>query len=176
MKKLWLVGFIFGCLFAHAQSGSIFIVRHAEKASSDRDAVLSSSGLARAECLAATLHDVPVKSILTTEFKRTQQTAEPEAKQAGVSETVVPASDIPGAAAAARKAAVNGDVLVVGHSNTVPQIVQALGGESNPMADTEFDRLTIIRLNAEGKPQVTTLHYCITPSSERKPGEGEMRK
>jgi hypothetical protein len=58
----------------------------------------------------------------------------------------------------------------------VRQIVQALGGDSKPMADTEFDRLTIVRFNAEGKPQVTTLHYCIAPTGEKKPGEGEMRK
>jgi len=87
---------------------------------------------------------------------------------------VVSASDVRGAAASARKAAASGDILVVGHSNTVPQIVQALGGESKPMADAEFDRLTIV----EGKPRtgVTTLHYCITPNSEKKPGDVEMRK
>jgi phosphohistidine phosphatase SixA len=110
------------------------------------------------------LRDVQIKSAFVTEFKRAEQTAEPEVKQAGITATVVPAADTAQTTALAKKAATIGNVLIVGHSNTIPQIAQSLAGEAkpNPMADSEYDRLTIIQFAPDGKPQVTTLHYCIT--------------
>ena len=52
-------------------------------------------------------------------------------------------------------------VLVVGHSNTVPQIVEALGGARPPAFDeaTEFDRLTIVIIPKKGKTQVVQARY-----------------
>jgi len=165
MKKLVIV-FLLTAVAVHAQS--IFIVRHAEKASNERDTVLSDAGFKRADCLARTLRDAQIKSGFVTEFKRTQQTAELELKQAGVTATVVAAADGTQTAALAKKAAAIGNVLIVGHSNTVPQIVQSLIGESKPgqapapnMSDSEYDRLTIVQLSGDATPQVTTLHYCI---------------
>jgi phosphohistidine phosphatase SixA len=172
MKKLVLAFLLSGVI---AQAQSIFIVRHAERASTDRDSVLSDAGLKRADCLARTLRDAQVKSAFVTEFKRTQQTAEPEMKQAGMTATVVPAADVAQTAALAKKAAATGNVLVVGHSNTVPQIVQALTGDAKPgqtpaanMSDSEYDRLTIVEFSGDAKPQVTILHYCINEPSATK--------
>ncbi|MCU1285146.1 MAG: histidine phosphatase family protein [Acidobacteriales bacterium] len=159
MKKLFTLLFLLATA-AHAQS--IFIVRHAEKASADKDTPLSDTGFKRAECLAKTLQDANIKSGFATEFKRTQQTAEPAMKSAGVTTTVFPAAETAQTAAAAKKASATGNVLVVGHSNTVSQIVSALGAETKPLADSEYDRLTIVDFAADGKPRVTTLHYCIS--------------
>jgi phosphohistidine phosphatase SixA len=166
MKRLVIV-FLLSAIAAHAQS--IFIVRHAERASTERDTALSDAGFKRADCLAGTLRDAQIKSGFVTEFKRTQQTAEPELKQAGVTAKVVPAADVAQTAAQAKKAAVAANVLIVGHSNTVPQIVQSLTGDAKPgqaptanMSDSEYDRLTIIQFSGDAKPQVTTLHYCIS--------------
>jgi phosphohistidine phosphatase SixA len=166
MKRL-VVAFLLSAIAAHAQS--IFIVRHAEKASSERDTALSDAGFKRAVCLAKTLRDTQIKFGFVTEFKRTQQTAEAEMKQARVTATVIPAADVAQTAALAKKAAATGNVLIVGHSNTVPQIVQSLTGEATPgqapaaaMSDSEYDRLTIVQFSGDAKPQVTTLHYCIS--------------
>jgi phosphohistidine phosphatase SixA len=166
MKRLALI-LLSAVVAAHAQSGSIFLVRHAEKASTDRDTALSDAGFKRAECLAKTLRDVQIKSGFVTEFKRTQQTAEPEVKQAGITATVVPAADTAQTTALAKKAAISGNVLIVGHSNTIPQIAQSLAGDAkpNPMPDSEYDRLTIITFASDSKPQVTTLHYCISAAA-----------
>src|SRR3954447_22788812 len=101
MKKL-VIAILLSAVTVHAQS--IFIVRHAERASTDRDSVLSDIGLKRADCLARTLRDAQVKSGFVTEFKRTQQTAEPEMKQAGVTATVAPAAEVTQTAALAKKA------------------------------------------------------------------------
>jgi hypothetical protein len=73
----------------------VFIVRHAEKASTGgKDPDLSVQGQKRADALAHILKDSQIASVFVTEFKRTQETAAPTAKAAQVSPTVVPANDI----------------------------------------------------------------------------------
>ena len=73
----------------------VFIVRHAEKASSGgKDPDLSVQGQKRADALAHILKDSQITSVFVTEFKRTQGTAAPAAREAHVSPTVVSANDI----------------------------------------------------------------------------------
>ena len=107
------------------------------------DPDLSEAGRARAASLAAMLKDAGVSAIFVTEFKRTQQTAAPLAKALGITPTVVPAKDTAGLAARLKKA--TGNVLVVGHSNTVPEVITAIGvAKPVSVADTEFDNLFIV--------------------------------
>src|SRR4029450_5445359 len=73
----------------------VFIVRHAEKASTGgNDPDLSLQGQKRADTLAHILKDSQITSVFVTEFKRTQETAAPTARAAHVSPTVLPANDI----------------------------------------------------------------------------------
>src|SRR5437868_6748255 len=123
--------FIFGCLLlsvlvatATAQS-TTFIVRHAERADSSNDSDLSEVGRARAEALAKMLKDKNIAAIYTTEFKRTQQTAAPLAKALGITVTPLPAKD--NAALVAKLRTLKGNALVVGHGNTIPDLIKALG-------------------------------------------------
>ena len=77
-----------------AAQSTIFIVRHAEKATSGGDNPdLSEAGRARAETLASMLKDAGVSAIYVTEFKRTQQTADPLAKMLHLNPTIAPAKD-----------------------------------------------------------------------------------
>ena len=65
----------------------VFVVRHAEKADlSDPDTPLSPAGEQRAQALAKSLQGERVKAVYATEFKRTQQTAQPTAKAAATVE------------------------------------------------------------------------------------------
>lgn len=49
---------------------------------------------------------------------------------------------------------------MVGHSNTVPLLVERLGGgKIAPIADSEYDRLIVIVTNLSGKAKVVTLRY-----------------
>src|SRR6476619_8290466 len=70
------------CQLAAAQQNvrTVFLVRHAEKASAAADAPLSPEGEKRAECLASTLKDAGIKQTYVTDVMRTQQTAAPLAK------------------------------------------------------------------------------------------------
>ncbi len=110
---------------------TLFLVRHAETAgptTGGQDPDLSDAGRARADRLAAALKDVGIGAVFATEYRRTQQTAAPVARLAGLEVTVVPAAE-PAAALAARLQALPAgkNALVVGHSNTLPEIAKALG-------------------------------------------------
>jgi broad specificity phosphatase PhoE len=145
---------------ASAQS-TVLLVRHAERADAGRggtgsDPELSAAGLARAESLAVALKDAGITAIFATEFKRTQQTAAPLAKSLGLMVTIVPAKDLAGLVEKIGKSP--GNVLVVGHSNTVPGVIKTLGVTATvEIADAEYDNLFVISTGA--KPSMLRLHY-----------------
>ena len=143
---------------------TIFVVRHAERSDNTAgaspmmaaDPDLSEAGRTRAAALAAMLKDAGVGAIFVTEFKRTQQTAAPLAKALGLTPVVVSANDTAGLVGQLRKAGRN--ALVVGHSNTVPGVVAALGVASPvAVADTEYDNLFIVTLGPV--PRAIHLRY-----------------
>jgi broad specificity phosphatase PhoE len=139
---------------AAAQS-TIFIVRHAEKTQGD-DPDLSETGRARAESLANVLKDARISAIYTSEVKRTNQTAAPLARILRLEPTVVAANNR--AALVAKLKEASGNVLVVGHSNTIPDLIKALGiTTSVTIADNDYDNLFVVIL--EEKPSLIQLHY-----------------
>jgi broad specificity phosphatase PhoE len=86
---------------------------------------LNTAGKARATDLLNLLRNAGITSIFVSAAKRTQQTAAPIVAATGLTTTVQgdPAQLVP----LIRAAAAGDTVLVVGHSNTVPQIITALG-------------------------------------------------
>jgi len=128
----------------------VVLVRHAEKAAPTGDVALSPGGEARAAALAAALRDAGVQAVLTTQLRRTRQTAEPLAAARGLTPEIVPVgSDVPEhaarVAAAVRQRHQGQTVLVVGHSNTVPAIIAALGGPRLPdLCDAEYAMLFVL--------------------------------
>lgn len=116
---------------------------------------ISDVGVARAKALAEITRQAGVQVIITTQFLRTKQTAGPTADALGLTPTVVATqADLPGhlaAVAAAARQQAGKTVLVVGHSNTVPGIVAALGGTKYPdLCDAEYDALFTVVIDAEG--------------------------
>jgi 2,3-bisphosphoglycerate-dependent phosphoglycerate mutase len=142
---------------ATAQS-TIFIVRHAEKADATKDPDLSEAGRTRAEALAKTLRDANITAIYATEFKRTQQTTAPLAKVLGITVTILPAKD--NAAIIAKLRASTGNTLVVGHGDTIPALIKALG-ISDPIniAENDYDNLFAVVLDQ--KPHMIRLHLPL---------------
>jgi broad specificity phosphatase PhoE len=142
-------------------------VRHAEKGTDDpRDPTLSTAGLQRAAALSTLLKDAGVKGIYATQYKRTRQTAEPLARQLGISIVERPASSA-NAATYARDLAqevlvrnAGETVLIVGHSNTVPDIVTALSGLPVPaITDAEYDHVFTVTVPATGAPRLKQSRY-----------------
>ena len=158
MKHLALILSILLLLVTYANAAPVvFIVRHAEKASnSDKDPDLSVQGQKRAVALAHILKDSQITSVFVTEFKRTQETAAPTARAAHVSPTVLPANDI--GALAEKLGALTGNALVVGHGNTIPDLLKALG-IATPVSIPEDDYTEIFAVSVGDAPQLLRLHY-----------------
>lgn len=121
-----------------AQDGPslVILVRHAEKAAvAGNDPPLSELGRARAAALAAALKLSPPSAVVTTPLQRTFETAAGVLKDTGLQPEKIAlnggtAKHVEAVAAAVMKH--HGVVLVVGHSNTIPAIVTALGGPVLP--------------------------------------------
>jgi probable phosphoglycerate mutase len=137
----------------------IYLVRHAEKVTDGVDPILSAAGRERARVLADLLEGVRIDAIHSTDFRRTRETARPLAQRIGRaidlydpdrSEALV--ADILSA---------GGRHLVVGHSNTVPELVVLLGGDGGPPIDeaAEYDRLYVVTRTGDGAVQTELRRY-----------------
>jgi broad specificity phosphatase PhoE len=144
---------------------TIVVVRHAEKSTDHpTDPSLSAAGQERARALSATLKDAGVSAIYGTQYKRTRQTAEPLAQERGIEIAERPATSAPTYAAdlahAVRAESSGKTVLIVGHSNTVPQIVQAFSGTTvAAIKDSEYDHLFVVVIPASGPARLFVSRY-----------------
>jgi broad specificity phosphatase PhoE len=158
MLSPWLVAslLLFVTISGASAQATIFIVRHAEKADATKDPDLSPAGRARAETLAKVLKDANITAIYVTEFKRTHETAAPLAHALGIEVTMVPAATTADLATKLKSA--SGNVLVVGHGNTIPDLMKALGiAAPLNLTDADYDNLFIVVL--EEKPRLLRLHF-----------------
>ncbi|MFI5492106.1 phosphoglycerate mutase family protein [Actinoplanes sp. NPDC051859] len=121
------------------------LVRHGEidlpPTSSDPD--LNAAGRARAEALAHVAGSAGVATVFTSALKRTKQTAGPLLDLLGIDvwEMPPPTVIVPRIAAGEFGQV----VLIVGHSNTVPQVIAALGVPTPPViGETDFDNLFVV--------------------------------
>jgi broad specificity phosphatase PhoE len=161
MRVVFLAGLILLLSGAPAAAQStVFMIRHAERADAGGtmadDPDLSEAGRARAESLAAWLKDAKITAIFTSEYQRTRQTAAPLAKTLGIDIIQVPSTDTAGLAKRVRSH--TGNVLVVGHSNTIPELGKLLGvKEAITIGDQDFDNLFVVFRTAA--PKLVRLHY-----------------
>ncbi len=137
----------------------VFLVRHAERAEDGtRDPPISQRGWTRAKLLADMLRDAGITHIHATDFRRTRQTALPASARTGVDVTLYDPRRLDDFAAELR--ATPGRHLVVGHSNTTPALVRALGGDpGSPIDEAEYDRLYIVTLDAAGGAHTVLLRF-----------------
>jgi phosphohistidine phosphatase SixA len=139
---------------------AVFVVRHAERSDQTSDSPLSAQGRARAESLARLLRDAGVSVIFVSQFQRTAQTAQPLAAALKLSPAVVQAADTAGLVKRVQGVGSNRSVLIVGHSDTVPAIVKALGCVEEIVIDVDdFDRLFVVVPRAGQKPALLELHF-----------------
>lgn len=125
---------------ATATGQTFLLVRHAEKSTDDpRDPSLTPAGEARAQRLAAELHNAPLVAVYSTDTRRTRATATPAAQMHGLAVVPYDARMADAFASELRARHRGGLVLVVGHSNTVPTLAAALCGCAvAPMAEQDY--------------------------------------
>ena len=157
MKRLVLPLLLFLSVSAASAQPIVVVVRHAEKATNGgNDPDLAQSGRARADTLARMLKDAGLTAIFTSEFKRTQETAAPTATTLGITPTIVPAKDT--AALVSKLRELKGNALVVGHGDTIPNLVKALGIDTPvEIPDNDYTELLVITLG--DKARLFRLHY-----------------
>jgi broad specificity phosphatase PhoE len=152
-----------------AAQQTIFLVRHAERAAATPgqpapknmmadDPPLSAAGQARAAKLAALLASADVKHIFTTEYRRTRETAAPLAAKLKLQTVMAAAKDPDPLIERVRQ--VKGNVLIVGHSNTLPDLLKKLGVKQPvTITDDEYDNLFIVVRPTTGAPTLIRLRY-----------------
>ena len=139
---------------------TVLFTRHADidlpPTSSDPE--LNAAGAARAEALAHVVHAARVTSVFTSTLRRTKLTAAPLAARLGLRPAVAPpAAELAGQVLAGELGAV---VLVVGHSNTVPEMIAALGVPAPPtIGEREFDNLFVVTVADSGEASLLALRY-----------------
>src|SRR5688572_27930315 len=115
---------------------TVIVVRHAEKAGEPAaDPPLTAAGAERAQALVDALRGVPIRAVISTDFARTRSTVAPIAARLGLTTQLVDARARDHARQVASDVLTRhrGEtVLVAGHSNTVPDIVAALGAPKPP--------------------------------------------
>ena len=152
---------------------TIFIVRHADRASVPvDDPGLTVAGQRRAEDLAATLQNAGITAVVTTDLRRSRETAAPLTSKLKISAQAFPLPSkgsktereqhITEIVDAIRKQK-SGAVLVVGHETTVPLIITALGGPKIPdICPSVYDALFILAPSKEGVAFVSTRYGAVT--------------
>ena len=139
---------------ARTQPTVVMLVRHAERAEDGTsDPPISEVGQERARLLARMLRDVDLTHVHTTDYIRTRATGHPTAEEQGLEMMLYDSDDLP--ALADRLRTTPGRHLVLGHSDTTPALVEALGGDPHGQIDeTEYDRLYLVTVDADGASTV----------------------
>ncbi len=150
------IALLLGAGTARAQT-AVFVVRHAEKFS-DTDERLTEAGKARARRLAAMLGGSGISAIYSTATERTLGTAQPLADRLQVAVAIYDRRA--SLAERIRAERPNDVILVVGHSNTVPDLLKAFGcAEAVTIADDEYDNLFVVVPKKDGKATLLRLRY-----------------
>lgn len=145
---------------------TVIIVRHAEKQlGTIDDPPLTAEGEVRAERLAAMLGErrdgLPITRVFTSEARRSQQTAAPLARRLGIAPVTMPARDVRALVEALKDGRSDAAAVVVGHSNTVPQIISGLtrGRVAVTVDEEDYGALFIVTVSTFGPPSVIRLQY-----------------
>lgn len=133
---------------AQAPAQTIYLVRHAEKQKGDNPG-LTDAGHERAQALKNKLQDEGVQYVHSSNYRRTLETAQPLAEAIGVDVRLYDPRDLE--SFADDLSAVPGVHLVVGHSNTTPQLAKILAGaDTDYMPETEYNRFYTVTISPDG--------------------------
>lgn len=152
------------CFSTPAKKTIVYIVRHSEKVTTNADddnPDLNGTGKQRAKDLATMLKNEKFDVIFSTKYKRTRQTAAPLAQQYGLPIATYNAHDFKGMAGIIRSNYSGQVAMIIGHSNTVLELVKAFGAKPpiEKLTDDDYDLLFKITIGTNGKSKLTTVRY-----------------
>ncbi|MEZ4897504.1 MAG: phosphoglycerate mutase family protein [Saprospiraceae bacterium] len=151
---------------AKEQSTQYFLVRHAEKGQDDpKDPTLTATGEARAQLLARELSQAGIRAIYSTDYQRTRLTAQPLADRLGLEVQIYDAKRDLGEFLHEVQSTHAGDkVLIVGHSNTIPNMANILSGKESyqQFDDADYNHLLIVTgMLGQGVVTDLTISPCL---------------
>ncbi len=160
----FLASLLVGWAGLAAAQQTVILVRHAELAGAamaePKGLPLSADGAARAQRLAAVLKDAGVGAIYVTDFVRTQDTAAPLAQALGQAPVVVPKGDAQELVQRLRSQHAAQTVLLVGHTDTLPGLLRALGHPDAPTIESQdYGSIFVVAPREGGRPAVLRLRY-----------------
>lgn len=154
--------------FESQATTTVIFVRHAEKATlPTEDPALSEAGQQRAAELARQLVDadvlpgVGVDAVYSTSYRRSVETAKPVADALDLPVLMYDASDTAAIIEAIVKEYKGKIILVVGHSNTVPEMIANMGASKNvpEISEDEYDNIYVVTIPWFGKTKTIRLRY-----------------
>jgi 2,3-bisphosphoglycerate-dependent phosphoglycerate mutase len=173
MKKILFICLIvfLGSTVANAQKTlKVYVVRHAEKLTTDAketDPELSAEGNERATALMKELKGNNIDSIFSTNYKRTKLTGFPLADAIGISIKTYDPAQIKALATMQKEYAKGKNILIIGHSNTVLNVIEAFGGTKpvKELTDDDYDYLFTLTVKGN-KVDVKVGRYGVKHHSE----------
>ena len=147
------------CMIATAQKTTVWIVRHAEKDTAyvnRQDPDLTATGQQRALDLATYLQKENIIKVFSTDIKRTKQTA----KHVKAPLEIYNPKNLTGLLEVFNQQVKGKSVLIVGHSNTVLETIEALGGKRpvTLLTDDDYDYIFKVEIEA-GKLAVVSFYH-----------------
>jgi len=152
---------VFGAIETSAQSKTIVLVRHAEKVDeTSQDPELSEAGKARAQLLVKKVNKYRPKEIFSTDFKRTRDTAAPIAAKRRVQVQIYDPRKPQELVDRIMKSETK-RFVIVGHSNTVPGLANALGGKRlfRDLDDAEYGAIWVVKIKKGKVQKIEILNY-----------------
>ena len=143
------------------QVSTIILIRHAEKAEAhSKDPSLSEKGKERAEALVQLFKEMPIDSFYATPYKRTMETITPIAKVNGKEILTYNPSD-KNNIAEMMQSGKGKKIMIAGHSNTIPPMVNALIGknEFTTMDENEYGKIWIVVFKGNALIDCSVLNY-----------------
>ena len=139
---------------------TFYLVRHAEKqADQGKDPGLTNAGNDRSEQLAKWLQDKGIRKIWSSDYQRTRDTAGPLVSKLGLKITLYDPGDLP--ALANELLEDRNNALIVGHSNTTPDLTRRLCQcDISDMDESEYDLLFVVSVFG-GETKVETLRQSL---------------
>ena len=135
-----------------------YLVRHAEKECEDCTScgLLVPEGSDRAQTLADSLMNKGIDQIFASQCLRTQRTAEPLAESQNLVLTLYHTDQLNSLIQILKSIDERKDILIVGHSNQIPVIIESLTNEKVTIGSEDYDDLYIIT-----KKNVRTVSYKL---------------
>lgn len=137
--------FLIACICAASEPTLVYLVRHAEKVDASRDADLSPKGLERANALKSFFEKIQIDAVYASQYIRTQKTVKPVADARGLAVNVVDAGK-PNELVSKVMASAGKTILIAGHSNTTPKLIELLGGPVVEIPDDVYQNLFLLIL------------------------------